>query len=366
MMNDMDSLIATITEATNRYLDGLSTAQWSKAVLPFAGDEERRSWYYTPTPRPGLALRELTPKQHQDVMRMLAASLSEAGYNYTSAVIGLERLVDYTSDFPERTYGDLEGTRVRDPGNYCVAVFGSPDDDEWSWRIGGHHLSLHVTVRNGAVSMLPAFFGAEPSHVRMPGGVLMRALAAEEDVARDLLNTLNASQRQRAVISPIAPTDIVQTNRPRIEDGALPQIGGGGPGGQALRDKLGLTPAHDEMYRYSLEPKGLAAADMSSEQRQALKRLVHVYFDHLPEVVQHQHDVLVEPSHLDSTTFAWAGPGEFGAPHYYRVQGKRLLIEYDCTQNDANHTHSVLRDPEGDFGDDLLAQHYAAGHMRPG
>jgi hypothetical protein len=361
-MNDIDSLVATITEATSRYLDGLTADQSDKAALSFADEEERRRWYYTPTPRPGLALRELTPTQHQDVMRMLAASLSEVGYNYTSTVIGLERLVDYTSNFPERTYGDLEGTRVRDPGNYCVAVFGTPGDDEWSWRIGGHHLSLHVTVRSGAVSMMPAFFGAEPSHVRMPGGVLMRALAAEEDLARELLNILDAKQRERAVISPIAPTDIVQTNRPRIVDGALPQIGGGGPGGQGLRDKLGLTPAHDEMYRYSSEPKGLAAADMSTEQRDALRRLVHVYFEHLPEVVLHRHDALFEPSRLDSTTFAWAGPGEFGAPHYYRIQGERLLIEYDCTQDDANHTHSVLRDPEGDFGDDLLVQHYVADH----
>ena len=145
-MEEMDALVSRITEATSRYLDGLSPQQSEKAVLSFEDEEERRRWYYTPTPRPGVALRELTPAQHQDVMRMLGASLSETGYNYTSTVIGLERLVDYTSNFPERTYGDLEGTRVRDPGNYCVAVFGAPGDREWSWRIGGHHLSLHVTV----------------------------------------------------------------------------------------------------------------------------------------------------------------------------------------------------------------------------
>ena len=363
-MEEMDALVARITEATSRYLDGLSSEQSDKAVLTFADEEERRRWYYTPTPRPGLALRELTPQQHQDVMRMLAASLSETGYNYTSAVIGLERLVDYTSSFPERTYGNLDGTRVRDPGNYCVAVFGAPGDAEWSWRIGGHHLSLHVTIRDGVASMLPAFFGAEPSHVRMPGGVLMRALSAEEDLARDLLTMLDSGRREQAVISPIAPTDIVQTNRPRIEDGALPQIGGGGPGGQVLRDHLGLTPEHDEMYRYSTTPKGLVAGEMTPEQRDALVRLVRVYFEHLPEPVQHQHDPLFDAQHFNATAFAWAGPSEFGAPHYYRVQGERLLIEYDCTQDDANHTHSVVRDPLGDFGDDLLAQHYAADHSR--
>jgi hypothetical protein len=192
----------------------------------------------------------------------------------------------------------------------------------------------------------------------------MRALAAEEDLARDLLTMLDAGQRERAVISPIAPTDIVQRNNPRIEDLALPQIGGGGPGGQGLRDSLGLTPEHDEMYRYSMTPKGLAAGDMTPDQRDGLARLVRAYFDHLPEVVQREHDRLFEPAPFEATTFAWAGPGEFGAPHYYRVQGERLLIEYDCTQNDADHTHSVLRDPQGDFGDDLLAQHYALDHSR--
>jgi Protein of unknown function (DUF3500) len=364
-MNNVDTLISQLTEATSRYLEGLTSEQAAKATLPFANEEERRRWYYTPTPRPGVYLREMSPTQHQDVMRMLAASLSEVGYNYSSAVIGLERLVDYSSNFPERPYGDLEGTRVRDPGNYCVAVFGTPGDAEWSWRIGGHHLSLHVTVRNGAVSMTPAFFGAEPAHVRMPGGVLMRALSAEEDLARDLLHMLDANQQKRAVISPIAPTDIVQTNRPRIEDGALPQIGGGGPGGQHLRDSLGLTPEHDEMYRYSTAPKGLLASEMKADQREVLARLVRVYFEHLPDVVQRQHDSVLEASQLDSTAFVWAGPPEFGAPHYYRVQGERLLIEYDCTQNDANHTHSVLRDPSGDFGDDLLTQHYALDHSTP-
>ena len=363
-MAGMDELVSRITEAAEIYLDRLTPAQAGQTVLPFADEDERRRWFYTPTPRPGLYLREMNPAQHQDVMRLLAASLSEAGYNYSSAVIGLERLVDYTSDFPDRTYGDLEGTRVRDPENYCVAVFGNPGDSEWSWRIGGHHLCLQATVRNGAVSMMPAFFGAEPAHVKMPGGVLMRALAAEEDRARDLLGMLDGARREQAVISPIAPTDIVQRNNPRIEDGALPQIGGGGPGGQHLRDKLGLTPEHDEMYRYSLEPKGLPASEMTAEQREALARLVSVYFEHLPDPVQQEHARLLEPAHLDATTFAWAGEAEFGAPHYYRVQGERLLIEYDCTQNDADHTHSVLRDPLGDFGDDLLSQHYAADHSR--
>src|SRR5439155_3716240 len=120
----------------------------------------------------------------------------------------------------------------------------------------------------------PAFFGAEPARVAMPGGATLRTLAAEEDLARQLLETLNPDQRAQAVLSPIAPTDIVQMNRPRIEDGALYQIGGAGPGGQGLRDKLGLTPAHDELLRYSEKPKGLPSGVMDGSQRELLTRLV--------------------------------------------------------------------------------------------
>ena len=259
--------------------------------------------------------------------------------------------------------GDLPNTRVRDPANYFVAVFGTPGDEiGWSWRIGGHHLSLHYTVRGGLVYPTPAFFGAEPAWSTLPGGVVLRPLAAEEDCARELLALLTPEQLTQAVLAPAPPTDIVQTNRPQIEDGALPPIGGPGPGGNRLRTALGLTPELDEMVRYSLTPKGLPASAMDTVQRDALVRLVRVYLDHLPEEIVDGYTSLLEPDSLQELVFAWAGPPEPRAPHYYRVQSDDLLIEYDCTQNDANHTHSVLRNPRGDFGSDPLALHYAEAH----
>jgi hypothetical protein len=300
--------------------------------------------------------------QYQWLRRLMAAGLSESGYNYAALVLALEWAVDWHSNFPDRTYGDLANTRVRDPGNYSVAVFGKPGDTSgWGWTIGGHHLSLHYTLRNGSVSPTPAFFGAEPARLSMPGGKTVRLLAAEEDYARELLGTLDEDQRRRAIISDIAATDIVQRNLPRVEDGALYTVGGTGPGGQGLRDKLGLTPDHDERLRYSSSaPKGLAGADMSAGQRETLANLLRCYMSHMPEAISGQYESLVSPGRLDGAHFAWAGAAAYAEPHYYRIQGERLLIEYDCTQNDANHTHSVWRDPEGDFGEDLLASHYAA------
>jgi hypothetical protein len=363
-MSDIETLIDAMTRTASDFLDSLTADQQKKALLPFGDEAERRSWFYTPTPRAGLPMLEMAPKQQQHVMRLLASGLSEAGYNHAAVVMGLERIVDYTSNFPDRTYGDLPDTRVRDPGNYCVAVFGTPGDTAgWSWRIGGHHLALHYTVRDGFVSSTPAFYGAEPARVVMPGGALLRALPAEEDFARDLLKSLSDGQRAKAIISPVAPTDIVQTNRPRIEDGALYNIGGGGPGGQGLRDKLGLTPEHDEILRYSAStPKGLVASAMDAGQRETFMQLVRTYFDHVPEAIAAQYASILDPNRFDMTAFAWAGSDEFAAPHYYRIQSEALLIEYDCTQNEANHTHSVWRDPRGDFGDNPLVEHYAAAH----
>jgi hypothetical protein len=254
---------------------------------------------------------------------------------------------------------------VRDPGNYTVAVFGTPGDAAgWSWTIGGHHLSLHFTLRDGRISPTPAFFGAVPSRVTLPGQQVFRLLAAEEDRARDLLRQLEPEQRAVAIISPIAATDIVQQNRPRVEEGALYTVGGTGPGGQGLRDTLGLTPELDEQLRYSSTPKGLTARDMTDGQRRALVEVINAYLGHLANGVVAQYAELLEADRLGDTAFAWAGSSDPapGTPHYYRIQSDRLLIEYDCTQNQANHTHSVWRDPMGDFGADLLADHYARAH----
>ena len=362
-MSDTATTVQEMTRAAVGFLDSLTAAQHGKAVQNFTDDKARRTWFYTPTPRAGLAIREMNPVQHQWVRRLLGAGLSEAGYNYAAIVMGFEYLVDYHSNFPDRTWGDLEGTRTRDPGNYAVAVFGTPGEESgWSWTIGGHHLSLHFTVQNGRICPTPAFFGAEPARTALPGDQVFRLLAAEEDRARELLGMLDSSQRAKAVISPIAATDIVQTNRPAIEDGALYNVGGQGPGGQGLREQLGLTPELDDKLRYSTTPKGLPARDMTAEQRRALVAVIRAYLSHLSEGITAQYASLLDPEQMGDAAFAWAGPDTFPAPVYYRVQSERLLIEYDCTQNDANHTHSVWRDPTGDFGSDLMAEHYEAAH----
>jgi hypothetical protein len=361
---DIATMEEGMTRAAAGFLDSLKDGQREKAAVPFGDEEKRRRWYYTPTPRHGLALRDMSAEQYQWVRRLMAAGLSEGGYNYAATVLSMEWAVDLHGGFRDRPYGDLANTRTRDPGNYAVAVFGTPGDSAgWGWTIGGHHLSLHYTLIGGAISPTPAFFGAEPSRMIMPGGQTLRVLAEEEDAARRLLAELNSDQLRQAVISDIAATDIVQRNNPSVVDGALYTIGGTGPGGQGLRDKLGLTQEHDETLRYSVSTrKGLPGREMTTSQRETLSGLIRSYLSHMPEAIARQYEPLLSSERLDSMSFAWAGSIDYAEPHYYRVQGDRLLIEYDCTQDDANHTHSVWRDPEGDFGEDLLAGHYAAAH----
>jgi hypothetical protein len=360
-MSDISTVATRMAEAAGGLLDALTPEQRQKATLSFEDEAERLTWFYTPTPRVGLRLNEMAPRQIQKVMQLLAAALSEPGYNVVSTVMGLENIVDYRAHFPDRTYGNLEGTRLRDPGNYFVAVFGAPGGaGPWSWRIGGHHVALHFTVRDGAVSPTPAFFGSEPHYTNLPGGQLLRPLAAEEDLARELLAMLDPDQRKVAILSPAPPTDIVQTNRPKVEDGALNVSTGGGPGGSALREQLGLTSEMEEALRYSTTPKGLPADAMTPAQRDVFTRLVRVYLERVADPIAEQYVAsLLDRSQLGRSTFAWAGPEQRFGPHYYRVQGERLLIEYDCTQTGANHTHTVWRDPAGDFGEDILAQHLA-------
>jgi hypothetical protein len=187
----------------------------------------------------------------------------------------------------------------------------------------------------------------------MPGGVLLRPLAAEEDLARELLALLTADQLSRAIISPVPPMDTVQTNRPRVVNGAIPGAVGGGPGGEALRAQLGLTDELDDKLRYSLQPKGLLGNEIDAAQRDVLICLVRAYMDHIAEPLAAQYAAVLIPSVVDHTGFAWAGLLERGAPHYYRIQSEQLLIEYDCVQSGANHTHSVGRDPVGDFGESI-------------
>jgi len=313
----------------------------------------------------------MTQPQHRLLYRLVASGLSTAGYVTASTIIGLENVLDHVEGFN----ASFDRPRGRDPLMYFVRFFGSPSPTgTWSWRLGGHHVSLNFTIIDGVLSgATPLFFGADPASAPLLGPHPLRPLAGVEDLARELTRSLSDEQRGLAIVTPRAPTDMVGANRSSLSDGdqpiALPLIfrrafdGQIGERLQNAQDRLdaytGVGPADLEAMSFTHTPKGLAAAGMDADQRGMLDALLRLYVDRLPDDVADEEAAKFAGAALDGVHLLWAGGLEPGQPHYYRLHGPSILVEYDNTARDANHVHSVWRDPRGDFADDPLARHHA-------
>jgi hypothetical protein len=315
-----------IAAAVTAWLGALDAGQRSRATFPF-DTGERFAWQYTPGPREGLAIRDMDGSQRAAAGSIVRASLSARGAAEVEAIIALESVLGEL----ERATG-RPGSPRRDPELYWFAVFGEPDDGAaWSWRIGGHHVAIHLTLAGGrVVGSAPSFLGANPAVVPAGPTAGARALTGEEEIARELLAGLTERQRRSAIVDDSAPADILSGNGPRAVMASI--------------------------------PTGLRYADLDGSGRDALERLVRHYLGRVrPEVEAAEWD-RIRSAGLDDVTFAWAGPEVAGHGHYYAVRGPGFLVEYDNTQNGANHIHAVWRDLANDWGEDLLASHYATGH----
>ena len=363
MAEAADAWLAMLTDDQRAMGAGAAPAYDDRA------DAERRRWFYTPTDHGGLTMHQQRPAQQRAAMKLVATGLSMAGYVTVATTMGLENVLDRVEGFVTR----FDRERGRDPGLYYLRVFGDPGDAAWGWRFGGHHVSLNNLVVDGElVATTPCFMGADPASSPLLGGAVNRPLGAVEDLARALVRSLPAG----AVLLDKAPSDLVTANRTAVSDGdqVIPLAGVWRdqrfPDGaeqtklQALSDAIdeaaGLTADDHRAVQYTATPKGIAGRDLDSGQRELLLALLGTYFDRVPASVSPL--ASYDDTALDAVHFAWAGPTEPGLPHYYRLQAPRLLIEWDNTQRGANHAHSVWRDPESDFGVDVLAQHRAAHH----
>lgn len=370
MATETGPTLERMTEAARAFVASLDDGQRALACESLADEEERRRWFFTPNVRNGVSLTELSPAQQQLGHRLLASGLSHGAYVTATTIMGLENPLDLQESWGSRgRLGVSDELRVRDPNRYYFSFFGDPNDDDWAWRFGGHHVCVQYAVARGQiVSPTPIFFGANPAESPLGGDYTLRPLAGEEDLGRELLRLLPQERLAQAMLSPVAPDDILQSNRPRVEDGVLSRPAWEmmamppDPDGLAKRRaRAGLDEAALEASRFTSVPKGLPASSMAEGEQDALRALVHQYIERMPED-------LMEPEHskiradFDAIHFAWAGGRERGEGHYYRLQAPRFLVEYDNTQNDANHIHSVWRDPQGDFGGDGLAEHYRAAH----
>ena len=367
-----------MAEAARGWLESLDAEQRmiGQGVVPAAdvSDNERRRWFYTPTDHGGLTIHQQGPAQQRAAMRLVSTGLSPAAYVTVATIIGLENVLDYIEGFKASFNRD----RGRDPGMYYLRVFGQPGAKGlWGWRFGGHHVSLNNLVVDGVlVATTPCFLGANPATSPLLGGAVNRPLAGVEDLGRDLLRSLRPELAARAILLPKAPSDFVTVNLTHVSDGdaVLPLVGMyrderfpdpvQHAKQQSLSDAIAevteLSGADQDAIAYSIEPRGVPAAEFDAEQREILRALLATYLDRAPAGVSPLHRY--DDSALNAVHFAWAGPTAPGEPHYYRLQGPRLLIEWDNTQDNANHAHSVWRDPTSDFGLDVLARHRAAHH----
>ena len=345
-------------------------ARWAAPGSDAHTEAERLRWFYTPTDHGGLAIGQQRPAQQRLAMRLVASGLSTAGYVTVATVMGLENVLDLVEDF-STSWGRERG---RDPGLYYLRVFGDPASDRlWGWRFGGHHVSLNNLVVDGRVrAVTPCFLGADPAAAPLLGGDVLRPLGRSEDLARELVRSLPHELSEQAVLLERAPTDIVGGNRTRIADGdrmiSLPDVwrarfsdpdlaAGLDAMSSTAEAASGVGPEDHRRLSLTTAPKGVPGRALDPGQRELLRALVETYVGRVP-------DGLAAPVELDDVHLAWAGPTEPGRPHYYRLQGPRLLVEWDNTQRRANHAHSVWREPGSDFGIDVLAAHRAAHHMR--
>jgi hypothetical protein len=327
-----------MVDAAQKLLNALGTTMQSKAVMP-VNSEEQFNWHYIPTfvgslpnadklnlhKRSGVSLKEMNLDQRLAAHALLRSALSTQGYLKATAIMHLEDVLRGI----EITLGRnvTEATAIRDPELYFFLFFGNPSKAApWGWRVEGHHLSLHFSlIGNRLIAPVPAFMGSNPGVVAHGTHAGSRIFNAEEFLARELLMSFDTRQSAQALIATTAPNEIITKNSRKAEMGT---------------------------------PVGLAAAKMTGTQRDLLMRLIQEYTGNFSSVLADKEFNKIKTDGIEKIHFVWAGSSESGKAHYYRIHSPKLLIEYDNSQNDANHIHTVYRHLENDFGVDMLRQHY--------
>jgi len=316
--------LAGMAAAANEFLKTLSPQQKDKIQFAFDADE-RYNWHYIPKSRKGLPLKELSDAQRRAAMALLRTALSDTGFEKTTSIIKLEAVLR-----------EVEGRPVddeyRDQGKYYFSVFGDPATDSvWGWRLEGHHISFNFSAKdNSLISGTPGFLGTNPAIVLSGPEKGLYILKNEAETGLELLHALDANQIKKAVISDNAPSEIITEAKRK-----------------AMIDK----------------PEGILYSELNNEQQKLFLQLLSIYIHRYTKLFADVMMKEIEAAGLNDLRFAWAGVQQTGVgnPHYYRIQGPTIIIEYDNTQNKANHIHTVIRDLKNDFGDKLL-EHYKKDH----
>jgi hypothetical protein len=311
-----------ITDATKALLAALTPDQAAKAKFEMSS-EERFNWHFIPRERKGMTMKDMNPAQQRLAFALIGSTLSQRGFMKATTIMSLEQIL------LEQEQG--KGPK-RDPENYFISIFGEPGAKNWGWRLEGHHMSFNFTMAGDKiVSATPNFFGSNPGEVKSGPRAGLRILGREEDLGRQLVKSLSPEMLKVALYTNKAPSEII-------------------------------TGA--DRKAHLLTPQGVEAGKLSAPQKEILWEIIKEYVFRYREDAAREDLEKIHSTHPDKIYFAWAGGLERGEPHYYRVQGPTFLIEYDNTQNNANHVHAVYRSLENDFGDDVLKRHYDESHSK--
>lgn len=315
-----------IVLSANTFIVSLDSSQKIKALYPFDVDE-RYSFHFFPIEnRKGISISELKPIQRQMAFDLMNACLSEQTIKKAKDIMGLDSIL---KQLEHRNPDD----HFRDPEKYYFAIFGIPAKETiWGWRVEGHHVSYNFSVnKNRLVSGTPGFLGANPAIVLEGPKKGEQVLKDETEMGFAFLHSLSKEQLQKTIISKEAPGDIITyINRKALID----------------------------------HPAGILFSNLNASQKQQFLELLNLYIHRYTKLFADNMLKEIQRAGLDHLQFAWAGDTEngIGHPHYYRIQGPTLIIEYDNTQNNANHVHTVVRDLKNDYGGDLLLEHYRTSH----
>lgn len=308
-----------LVSSANTFLNSLD--EKLKAKVQYTMDNpERFNWFFVPRDRNGVSMRNFSEAQREAALKMLKVSVSDQGYTKATSIMGLDKVLKEIESRPAED-------NYRDPVNYYVTIFGEPSKETiWGWRFEGHHISYNFTSdKNKIVSSTPSFFGSNPAIVPSGPEKGKQILKQETDLGYELCNSFTAEQKTKAIFSEKAPNDIVTSNRRKAEL---------------------LTPA------------GLSYKEMNGTQQKLFMKLLNVYIDNYELGFSKTLSAKIKKAGIDNLSFSWAGTLTPGTGNYYRIQGPSLLIEYDNTQTNANHVHTVVRDLTNDFAEDILREHY--------
>jgi len=313
----------SLSAPATAFLQSLDARQQAQAHFKME-DSSRYNWHFVPPTqahRDGLPLLDMNAAQQEKCMALLKAFLSEQGYAKAKGIMSLEDILKVLEpDNPSRI-----------PGNYFVTIYGEPAKDKvWAWKFSGHHLALNYTIVDGKLAFSPFFFGSNPDIVKEGPRKGEQILKDEEDLGFRLVNGLDKEQLGKAKIALTAYNDIQTSNAPHAPE---------------------------------LKEEGIEASALRTDQLMMVKQLIQTYLSSMVPWLAEARMKRILDEDLRTVRFAWAGGLVAGEGHYYRIQGKSFLIEFDNTQTNANHIHSVWRDmKDGDYGIDLIKEHYREAH----